>query len=84
MKLRTYCLACRKHTNNIASRKVTMTNKVVGDKSRLGECLPDKSRFLKQKPNEKVVRKYYKTDMLTYCLKCKKKKKKSTNNKDKS
>ena len=25
--LRTYCLACRKHTNNIASRKVTMTIK---------------------------------------------------------
>ena len=32
MKLRTYCLACRKHTNNIALRKVTMTNKVVRDK----------------------------------------------------
>ena len=29
MKLRTYCLACRKRTNNIASRKVIMTNKVV-------------------------------------------------------
>ena len=53
MKLRTYCLACRKHTNNIASRKVTMTNKVVRDKSRCGEYLSDKSRFLKQKPNKK-------------------------------
>ena len=39
MKLRTYCLACIKHTNNIASRKVTMTNKVVRDKSNYGECL---------------------------------------------
>ena len=29
MKLKTYCLACRKHTSNIASKKVTMTNKVV-------------------------------------------------------
>ena len=27
MMLRTCCLACKKHTNNIASRKVTMTNK---------------------------------------------------------
>ena len=27
MKLRTYCLACREHTGNIGSRKVTMTNK---------------------------------------------------------
>ena len=51
MKLRTYCLACRKQTNNIGSRKVTMTNKVVRNKSRCGECLSDKSRFLIQKPN---------------------------------
>ena len=53
IKLRTYCLACRKHTNNIASRKVTMANKVVRDKSKCGECLSDQSRFLKQKPNKK-------------------------------
>ena len=53
MKLRTYCLPCRKHTNNIASRKVTMTNKVVRDKPRCGECLSDKSRFMKQKHNKK-------------------------------
>ena len=45
MKLRTYRLACRKHTNNIASRKVTMTNRVVRDKSRCDECLSGKSRF---------------------------------------
>ena len=32
MKLRTCCLTCRKHKNNIASRKVTMTNKVIRDK----------------------------------------------------
>ena len=49
MKLRTYCLACRKHTNNIASMKVTTTNKMVRDKLRCSECLSDKSRFLKQK-----------------------------------
>ena len=55
MKLGTYCLAYRKHTNNIASRKITMTNKVVRDKSRCNECLSDKSRFLKQKPNKEVV-----------------------------
>ena len=53
MKLRTYCLACRKHANNLASRKVTMRNKVARGKSRCGECLSDKSRFLKQKPNKK-------------------------------
>ena len=32
MKLRTYCLACREHTNNIGSKTVTMTNKVIRDK----------------------------------------------------
>ena len=56
MKLRTYCLACRKHTNNIASRKVTMKKKEVRDKPRCGEFLSDKSRFLKQKRNKKVVK----------------------------
>ena len=48
MKLKTYCLACREHTNNIGSK--TMTNKVIGDKSKSSEYLLDKSRFLKQKP----------------------------------
>ena len=60
MKLRTYCLACRKHTTNIASRKVTMTNIVVRDKSRCGEGLSDKSRFLKQKPILLKIQKNYK------------------------
>ena len=49
MKLKTYCSAFKKHSSNITSRKVTMTNKVIRDKSSCGECLSDKSRFLKQK-----------------------------------
>ena len=71
MKLRNYCLGCRKHTNNIGSKTVTMTNKVIRDKSRCAQCLSDKSRLMKQKLNKKVVIKYHKTNMLTYCLKCK-------------
>ena len=43
MKLKTYCLACREYTDNIGSKTVTMTNKVVRDKSKCGECLSDKS-----------------------------------------
>ena len=35
MKLKTYCLACREHAGNIGSKKVTMTNKAMRDKSRL-------------------------------------------------
>ena len=30
-----------------------MTNKVIRDKSRCLDCVSDKSRFLKQKPNQK-------------------------------
>ena len=32
-----------------------MTNKVVRDKSRCGECFFDKSRFMQQKHNKKVI-----------------------------
>ena len=46
MKLRTYCFGCREHTGNIVSKKVTMTNKVIRDKSRCAECFSDKSRFI--------------------------------------
>ena len=52
MRLRTYCLSCRKHTNNIGSKKVIMTNKVIRGKSRCGECLPDKSRFMAQEDSK--------------------------------
>ena len=43
MKLKTYCLACRKHTRNIASRKVTKTNRIVRNKSRCSECCLNKN-----------------------------------------
>ena len=52
MVLRTYCLSCRKHTNNITSRKVTITSKVIRDKSRCSECLSDILNFMKQKYNK--------------------------------
>ena len=75
--MKTYCLAisyCRKHTNrkhknNGGSWNTTMTNKVIRNKSRCGFCLPNKPRST----IKKVVRKYYKTNMVTYCLKCKRK-----------
>ena len=53
MKLRTYCLACSKHTNNIASRKVTMTNKVVRGKLRCGECFLINQDFYNKNPIKK-------------------------------
>ena len=42
MKLAIYYLACREHANNIDSRRVTMTNKAITDKSRCSECMSDK------------------------------------------
>ena len=88
MKLRTFCLACREHATNIGSNTVTVTNKVITGKSRSAECFSDKSRIMKQdhnkksSHNEKVVIKHYKTNMLTYCLKCKKNSKKTPENKN--
>ena len=52
MVLRTYCLACKKHTDNFGSRNVSMTYKVIRNKSRCCKCLSDKSRFMKQKYNK--------------------------------
>ena len=51
--MQTYCLSCKKHTNNVGAKKVTMTNKVVRVKSRCANCMSEKSRFLKQKSNNK-------------------------------
>ena len=55
--LRTYCSACREHTNNIGSKRVTITNKVTRDKSRCAECLSDKSRFKAQENSESCQKK---------------------------
>ena len=49
MVLRTYCLVCKKHTDNYGSNNVSMTNKVIRNKSRCSICLNDKSRFITKK-----------------------------------
>ena len=51
--MRTYGLACRKHTNNVVSWNTTMTNKAIRNKPKCGICFSDKSRFMKQKHNKK-------------------------------
>ena len=53
--MQTFCLSCEKHTDNIGSKKVKMTNKVIREKSRCANCMSYKSRFVKQKPNKKVI-----------------------------
>ena len=47
-----YCLACGKHNKNVGLWNITMTNKMIKNKSTCGVCLSDKSRFMKQKHNK--------------------------------
>ena len=49
----TYCFGCKGFTHNFRSREVQMTNKVLREKSNCVACYSDKSRFLKQKHNNK-------------------------------
>ena len=41
--MKTYCLSCKKHTN-----------KVIRQASKCANCIAEKSRFLKQKSNNKT------------------------------
>ena len=45
--MKPYCLACRKHTNNVGLWNTTMKNKVITNKSKCCAFLYDKSRFMK-------------------------------------
>ena len=38
-KYMTYCLGCKKHTNYMVSRSVTMTKKVLRQKSKCSVCI---------------------------------------------
>ena len=45
--MQTYCLSCRKHTDNIGSKRVITTNKVIRQSPKCINCVAEKSRFLK-------------------------------------
>ena len=49
----TYYLACKDYTHNFKPKEVKMTNKVLREKSNCVVCRSNKSRFLKQKHNNK-------------------------------
>ena len=49
----TYCLGCKDFTHSFTPQKVKMTNKVLREKSNCVVCQSNKSRFLKQKHNNK-------------------------------
>ena len=53
-KIRTaYCLGCKDYTDNFKPQEIKMTNKVLREKSNCVVCRSSKSRFLKQKHNNK-------------------------------
>ena len=49
----TYCLGCKDYTHNFKPQQVKMINKVLREKSNCVVCWSNKSRFLKQKHNNK-------------------------------
>ena len=49
----TYCFGCKDFTHNFKAPEVKMTKKVLREKSNSVVCRSDKSRFLKQKYNNK-------------------------------
>ena len=49
----TYCLGCKDYTHNFKLQEVKMKNKVLREKSNCVVCRSSKSRFLKQKHNNK-------------------------------
>ena len=49
----TYCLGCKDYTDNFKPQEIKMTNKVLREKSNCVVCRSSKSRFLKQKCNNK-------------------------------
>ena len=48
-----YCLGCKDFTHNFRPQEVKMTNKMLREKSNCVVCRSNKSRFLKQKHNNK-------------------------------
>ena len=49
----TYCLGCKDFTHSFRPQEVKMTNKVIREKSNCVFCRSNRSRFLKQKHNNK-------------------------------
>ena len=49
----TYCLGCKDYNHNFRPQEVKMANKVFREKSNCMVCRSNKSRFLKQKRDNK-------------------------------
>ena len=49
----TYCFGCKEFTHIFKPQEIKMTNKMLREKSNFVVCRSNKSRFLKQKHNNK-------------------------------
>ena len=73
----TYCFGCKDFTHNFRPQEVKMINKVLREESNYIVCRSQKSRFWKQKHNNKKQFNILQTDVIklsikTYCVKCRK------------
>ena len=55
--MQTYCLNCKKHTDDTGSKKVIMTNIVVRKWWKCANCVAENLRILNQKPHRKSNKK---------------------------
>ena len=75
--MQTYCLGCKKHTDNICPKKLMMKNKKIKGKSRCADCMADKLLFdeIKHKSGwDIIVPQIFLIycNMLAYCVTCRK------------
>ena len=55
--MQAYCLSCKKHTDNIGSKRVIMINNVIKEASKCDNWIAQNSRFLKQNSKQKSHKK---------------------------
>ena len=51
--MKIYCVKCKRKTDSIDSKKESIANKLIIDKSRCKTCKANKSTFVRQKPPKK-------------------------------
>ena len=65
----TCCFRCKDYTHNVQSQEIKMTNKVLREKLNCVICRSSKSRFLKQKHNnKKQLNPFFKLQKHAYLL----------------
>ena len=62
--MQAYCLSCKKHADNIGSKKVIMINNVIKEASKCDKWIAQNSRFLKQNSKQKSYKKVVATILI--------------------